>query len=94
MGDGSPVKMNIGDNVTASSNTTITIRCPVSGVPTPSVFWTKDGFPISNKSGNLFTSGNTLVIERANAGDSGEYTCISLSSTGVDSVSSRVQIIG
>ena len=93
MGDGSPVKMNIGDNVTAATNTTITIRCPVTGVPTPSVFWTKDGFPIS-KSGNLITSGNALVIERADAGDSAKYTCISLNSIGVDSVSSRVQIIG
>lgn len=93
MGDGSPVKMNIGDNVTAATNTTIIIRCRVSGVPTPSVFWSKDGLPIS-ESGNLFTSGNTLVIERADAGDSAKYTCIGLSSIGADSVSSIVQIIG
>lgn len=93
MGDGSPVKMNIGDNVTAARNTTIIIRCRVSGVPTPSVFWSKDGLPIS-ESGNLFTSGNTLVIEGADAGDSAKYTCIGLSSIGADSVSSSVQIIG
>ena len=93
MGDGSPVKMNIGDNVTAATNTTIIIRCRVDGVPTPSVFWSKDGLPIS-ESGNLFTSGNTLVIERADAGDSAKYTCIGLSSIGADSVSSSVQIIG
>ncbi|KAL9986930.1 hypothetical protein ACROYT_G001147 [Oculina patagonica] len=40
--DVSAVSMNVGDNVTAASNTTITIRCPVSGVPTPSVTWLKD----------------------------------------------------
>lgn len=37
VGDGSPVTMDIGDNVTAASNTSITIRCPVSGTPTPVV---------------------------------------------------------
>ena len=46
VGDGSPVTINIGDNVTAASNTTITIKCTATGVPTPSVTWTKDGVKI------------------------------------------------
>jgi len=94
VGDGSPVTMNIGDNVTAASNTTITIRCPVSGVPTPSVNWKKDGDEITSGVEYLVTSDNSLVIEGAVADDSGEYTCSVKSVSGSDSGSSSVKISG
>ena len=86
--------MKIGDNVTAASNTTITIRCPVSGVPTPSVTWTKDGVEIALGGDYSVTSNNALVIEQATAEDSARYTCSVRSVTGTDSASSRVQIVG
>ena len=86
--------MSIGDNVTAASNTTITIRCPVSGVPTPSVTWTKDGVEIALGAGYSVTSNNVLVIEQAAVEDSARYTCTARSVTGTDSASSRVQILG
>ena len=41
--DRSPITMAIADNVTALTNTSITIQCPISGVPTPTVTWAKDG---------------------------------------------------
>jgi len=94
VGDGSPVTMNIGDNVTAASNTTITIRCPVSGVPTPSVTWTKDGVEISPKDKFIITREDSLVIERAEVGDGAMYSCTVRGLTGSDSASSKVQIIG
>ena len=92
--DGSPVVMNIGDNVTAASNTTITIKCPVSGVPTPFVTWTKDGAEISDENGYSITSDNSLVFAKAASGDSGSYSCNARSFFGNDSASSTVRIIG
>ncbi|XP_068741513.1 hemicentin-1-like isoform X2 [Montipora capricornis] len=94
VGDGSPVTMNIGDNLTAASNITITIRCPVSGVPTPAVSWTKDGVAISPGMQYSFTSDNSLVIKGAASDDSGKYTCSVKSVSGSNSASSAVEIKG
>ena len=94
VGDGSPVTMNIGDNVTAASNTTITIRCPVSGVPTPSVTWTKDGRKIVEGVKRSIRNGYMLVIKEAEPEDSAEYSCTVESEFGKESLSSIVRIKG
>ena len=94
VGDGSPVTINIGDNVTAASNTTITIRCPVSGVPTPAVTWQKDGTRISQGKTIFITADNSLVIENGDVYDSAKYTCSIQSEFGEDDISSVVKIIG
>ena len=86
--------MDIGDNVTAASNTTITIRCPVSGVPTPTVTWQKDGVQITPGDRFTITSDNSLVIKATESQDSALYTCSARSSTGTDSASSTVQVAG
>ena len=94
VGDGSPVTMNIGDNVTAASNTTITIRCPVSGVPTPFVTWTKDGAEITPEEEISFTDDNLIIIKAADVEDSVMYTCTARNEFGRDDTSSIVRIIG
>ena len=94
VGDGSPVTMNIGDNVTAASNTTITIRCPVSGVPTPSVTWEKDGARIVEGNNIFISYDNSLVIEEGKVDDSAKYICSVRSKFGKDDTSSLVKIIG
>ena len=86
--------MNIGDNVTEASNTTITIRCPVTGVPTPSVTWKKDGAEITAGMEYSVTRDNSLVIEGATAEDSAKYTCRVKSVSGTDEESSVVKILG
>ena len=93
VGNGSPVAVNIGDNVTAALNTTITIKCPVSGVPTPSVSWLKDGVEII---GEYFfvTENSSLVIEEAEADDNGRYTCSIGSAFGKEELTTKVTIIG
>jgi len=93
-GDDSVVTMNIGDNVTAASNTTITITCPVSGVPTPVVTWNKDGVPVVDGGRINFAENNTLVMEQVELGDSAKYTCSVQNSFGKDEASSIVRIIG
>ena len=92
--DGSPVTMNVGDNVTAASNTTITIKCPVSGVPTPSATWRKDDVEISEGEKLTILDDNTLVIKEADLEDDSKYTCTIQSPFGKDEVSSIVRIIG
>ena len=90
VGDGSPVIMNIGDNVTAASNTTITIRCPVSGVPTPVVTWEKDGAPVVGS--DRVGEDNSLVITGAQ--ENAKYTCRVSNVVGEDSLSSVINLIG
>jgi len=86
--------MNVGDNVTAASNTTITIRCPVSAVPPPSVTWQKDGVEISEGNKLTILDGNTLVIKDADLEDDAKYTCAIQNAFGKDLASSIVRIIG
>ena len=94
VGDGSPVTMNVGDNVTAASSTTITIRCPVSGVPTPSVIWTKDEVEIAPEGAFTITDDKSLVIKGTGVQDSAKYTCSVQSNFGKDDISSTVRIKG
>ena len=94
LGGGSPVTMNIGDNVTAASNTTITIKCPVGGVPTPALTWKKDGVQIVERERINIADDDTLVIKEAELIDSAKYTCIVENSFGKDEISSTVIIIG
>ena len=93
VGDGSPVTMNIGDNVTSASNTTITIRCPVSGVPTPAVTWEKDSVLVLNDDDRFSVrKDNSLVITGAD--ENTEYTCKVSNVAGKDSLTSIINVIG
>ena len=93
IGDGSPVAMNIGDNVTAASNTTITIRCPVSGVPTPAITWERDGVLLLDQD-KISVRGDSLVIRGTEVEDSAKYTCRVLNVAGMDELSSTLKIVG
>ena len=88
------VTMNVGDNVTASSNTAITIRCPVSGVPTPDVTWQKNGVQITVGDKLSITDDNRLVINDAEIRHSAKYSCIAQNEFGKDEVSSTARILG
>ena len=92
--DRTPITLTIGDNVTALTNTSITIQCPTSGVPTPSVMWTKDGQDIFSGGRYTVQDDNSLLINGADIEDAARYTCNADSVTGTDSVSSTVQVVG
>lgn len=94
VGDGSPVTMNIGDNVTAASNTTITIRCPVSGVPTPAVTWEKDGLTVTSGEKIVIVNENLLIIREAKGRFGGKYICNVKNGFGEKSLSSIIRILG
>ena len=90
--DRSPITLIIGDNVTALTNTSITIQCHTSGVPTPTVTWTKDGRSIA--SGGMYTiqDDGSLLINEAFEEDTARYTCTADSVAGKNSASSTMQI--
>ena len=90
----SPVTMTIGDNVTALTDTSIIIRCPTSGVPTPTVTWTKDGRDIPDGEKYTIQGDNSLMITKVDVEDGARYTCTADNVAGQDSASTEVQIVG
>ena len=92
--DRSPITLTIGDNVTALTNTSIAIQCPTSGVPTPTVTWTKDDQEIPNDGRHTVDINGSLVIDGAVKDDTARYMCTADSVVGKDSASSTVKIVG
>ena len=92
--DRSPISLSIGDDVTALTNTNITIQCPTSGVPTPTVTWTKDGEQVPGDGRYTVQDDGSLLISGAVEEDSARFTCIADSIIDKDRASSKVQIVG
>ena len=92
--DRSPITFTIGENVTALTRTIITIQCNASGVPIPTVAWTKDDLRIPSGDRYTVEDGGSLLIADSIGGDSARYTCTATSVAGQDSASSTVQIVG
>ena len=92
--DRSPITLTIGDNVTALTNTSINIQCPTSGVPAPTVTWTKDTQEILSGGRFIVRDDGSLLISEAGEEDSARYTCTTDSIAGKDSASSTVKIAG
>ncbi|XP_051950032.1 hemicentin-1 [Xyrauchen texanus] len=59
------------------------LPCAAQGLPEPRVSWEKQGVPVPNLSGKftLLRSGE-LIIERAEAGDAGLFTCVATNTAG------------
>ena len=86
--------MTIGDNVTALTNTSITIQCPTNGVPTPTVTWARNGQEIPSEGRYTIQGDSSLLIGDADEEDTSRFTCTADSVAGKDSASSTVQFIG
>ena len=92
--DRSPITLPIGDNVTVLSNTSITIQCPITGVPKPNVTWTKDSQEILISGKYTVRDDDSLVINETEEEDSGRYTCTAESVAGIDSAASILKVVG
>ena len=87
--------MTAGDNVTALNDTLISINCPASGIPTPTITWTLDGEEIEvDDDGYVILENGTLVVEKGTLDDSGLYRCVATNVEGEDTEESTVNIIG
>ncbi|XP_051929217.1 hemicentin-1 isoform X2 [Hippocampus zosterae] len=62
------------------------LACLVKGVPQPTLSWEKDGVPLGVGTGEytILPSGE-LVIDAAQPGDAGSYTCVATNELGHDS---------
>ena len=80
--------------MTALTNTSITIQCATSGVPTPTVTWTKDGQEIPGGGRYKVQDDGSLLISAAAEEDNARYTCTADSVAGEDSASSTVKVVG
>ncbi|RCN41236.1 hypothetical protein ANCCAN_12803 [Ancylostoma caninum] len=71
-------KSNIIGNPLAIVERNIYLECPVSGIPQPTVSWTKDGNPVDvSDSRIVFAQNNqTFGIEGVRASDQARYTCV------------------
>ena len=92
--DLTPLTLIAGDNVTALTNTSITIQCPTSGIPKPTVSWTKDGQEILIGGRYRVKDDGSLLISEADEVDNARYTCTAGSVSGKDSASSTMQVVG
>ncbi|VDD91211.1 unnamed protein product [Enterobius vermicularis] len=69
-----------------------TIRCEVTGAPTPEIEWLKDGqkldYPMFQSSNNV----HYIHIRNATLEDAGNYTCTATNLAGKDSTSSNLKL--
>ena len=63
----------------------MTLFCNATGNPPPTISWTKDGSPLNNNQGILFSGDNeTLSIASINRSESGNYRCVAKNGLGHD----------
>ncbi|XP_023810079.1 hemicentin-1 isoform X2 [Oryzias latipes] len=69
------------------------LMCVAEGIPQPSLSWEKDGNPLSEKGGEytILPSGE-LVIDSAQPGDAGSYTCFATNAVGQDSWTVKLSV--
>lgn len=77
-------------------NSSITLPCPASGVPPPTINWFKDNNPVDMKAGIIErrSNGTELVILQASLVDTGRYRCEVFNQGGDDSISFNLNVQG
>ncbi|CAH2316004.1 hemicentin-2 [Pelobates cultripes] len=69
--------------VSANKDSHIKMECIVSGKPTPSITWLKDGYPIgSGQDLVLNNRGQQLSIPKVQLSHSGRYVCVAVNAAG------------
>lgn len=82
------VEAVIGSTVVTISGNNVSISCDVTGFPTPSVKWTKDGVLLDAKE-------SILSLSSVEVDNTGLYTCTATSPLGsFDSQSTNLTVIG
>lgn len=76
-------------------NRTVILNCPASGIPAPSIVWTKSGEvfdPILHPNVQILADGRQLRITSAAISDSGSYTCTARNKAGDDSLELQLSV--
>ncbi|KAM7388095.1 hypothetical protein PAMP_024296 [Pampus punctatissimus] len=75
-------------------NNPISLYCETNAVPPPTLTWYKDGQLLaSNDKVLILPGGRVLQIPRAQAEDSGRYTCVAINEAGEDSIQYDVRVL-
>ncbi|XP_048833472.1 hemicentin-1 isoform X1 [Brienomyrus brachyistius] len=75
-------------------NNAILLYCETNAVPPPVLTWYKDGRALPSSDRVLILpGGRVLQIPRAQAGDSGRYTCVAINEAGEDSIQYDVRVL-
>ncbi|KAG5276279.1 hypothetical protein AALO_G00130100 [Alosa alosa] len=75
-------------------NNPISLYCETNAVPPPTLTWYRDGQPLtSNDKVLILPGGRVLQIPRAQAEDSGRYTCVAVNEAGEDSIQYDVRVL-
>ncbi|KAM4629779.1 hemicentin-1 [Polymixia lowei] len=83
-----------GDTKDVILNNPISLYCETNAVPPPTLTWYKDGRPMtSNDKVLILPGGRVLQIPRAQAEDSGRYTCVAINEAGEDSIQYDVRVL-
>ncbi|XP_019904855.2 hemicentin-1 isoform X2 [Esox lucius] len=82
-----------GDVKDVVLNSPISLYCETNAVPPPTLTWYKDGRPLASSDKVLIMpGGRVLQIPRAQAEDSGRYTCVAVNEAGEDSIRYDVRV--
>ncbi|XP_076093735.1 hemicentin-1-like isoform X1 [Mytilus galloprovincialis] len=64
------------------------LKCGATGIPVPTITWTRNGEPVQNRAS--YHGRSRLIIRNAIEQDAGMYTCIAKNPAGMDTVSVSV----
>ena len=84
--------LSLSPMFTITQGASLTLDCQVSGSPTPSIMWFKDGAPLIGN--NRVTVGETVSIVGAFSSDAGTYMCLAQNSIGNSTASTVLSVIG
>lgn len=79
--------VDVGSSVTTVARNALSIRCNATGVPTPQIYWSKDGR-------SLDTRGTLHIISSLVLSDSGRYQCTASNIDGADNQDIRINVLG
>ena len=86
--------MDIGNDVSALLNTSVTIRCQASGVPQPTITWYKNGQELLLNERLSVDEEDSLTITETRSEDSDRYTCAAENTAGQANAFTDVAIVG
>lgn len=75
----------VADSVSVAANSNFRVVCEASGIPRPTVHWTKNGVKVSDLRGKRYSDREgKLRIRNIVASDAGEYRCIADNGVGLE----------
>ena len=84
-------------NVWVTINNALTLECPATGTPDPSIYWKRQGQVVQaygTHSMRVEDNGRRLQLVSAQLSDLGEYKCFAENVAGNDSIEYLVSVYG